>query len=232
MRHINCIIIDDEKLARDYLTELISRSPYLNLVGTFANALEAVPAIRSDNVQLVYCDIQMPELNGIQFLKTLKHPPMFVFITANPGYAVESYELDGLDYLVKPFSFERFLKSVDRALERLVPATDRREQARFLHVKERMKTMLINFEDIYYIHGNKDFVHVVTREKKFIKWGTMKSIEPELPEGRFLRVHKSYIINLSYVFSVEPSSVKLHDIEEKIPVSANHREELYRSLKI
>lgn len=227
---INCLVVDDEKLSRDYLSELIRRVPYLNLVASLENPNDVYLALKKHDIKLVFADIQMPELSGTQLLKSLTDPPMFIYVTGSTSFAVESYELDALDYLVKPFSFERFLKSADKALDKLMLREGKTNPKNFITVKDRHRTIILPFMEVLYVEGAKDYIVIYTKEKKYMKWGTMKSIEAELIGRQFIRIHRSYIINLDYMDSMDGTSVRLNFVEADLPIGLSYKEDLNKRL--
>jgi len=229
---IRCIIIDDERIARETVEDFARRVPYLTVVGVFEDAMEAVILVSQGHVDLVFSDVQMPEITGIAFLKSLRNPPYFIFFTGNPGYAAESYELDVVDYILKPLTFERFLKAANKVYEKLVPRTSNDMDDQYLPVKDRHKTVLIAFQDILYVEGMKDYLKIVTKEKDFVIMETMKKLESLLPKGLFHRVQKSYIINLRQVKEVDATSATLRDTDKPIPLGLQYRDEFYKRLKI
>lgn len=229
---INCIVIDDEPLAKEKLVSYVNKVPDFELVGAFDHALPAMDVIRKGKIDLVFSDIQMPDITGISFLKTLKNPPLFVFVTGNPQYAVESYELDVLDYILKPFDFDRFMKSVNKVVAFMDSEISTVPNKDFFVFRERGTNVIVKYDEIFYVEGNKDYVNVVTGEKDYMVWKKMAQMEAELPKDLFTRVQKSYIINLSLVKEVSASLIKMKGNIKDIPVGATYRDELYRRLGI
>ena len=202
---INVLIVDDEPLALDVLETYIEQMPELNLVARCSNALEARDALSKHHVDLMFLDIQMPQLTGIDFVKTLIHPPLIVFTTAYSNYAIEGFELSALDYLVKPISLERFMKAVNKANEQL--DLIRRDNVQtsadgldFFFVKADKKLVKINFDDIVYIEGLKDYVIIRLSHSRVITLQTMKSLEEKLPSPQFRRIHRSFIVGMDKVW--------------------------------
>ena len=226
---INCLVVDDERLSRDYLAELIRRVPYLNLVASLDNPNEVYQTIKSEDVKLVFADIQMPELSGTQLLKSLVDPPIFIYVTASPHYAVESYELNALDYLVKPFGFERFLKSAQKAFDKLFNE-GQITQKKFITVKDKHRTVILHYNHILYVEGAKDYVSIFADGKQYMKWGTMKAIEEELSGSQLLRIHKSYIVNLDYLHSIDGTTVRLRGVNGDLPIGENYKVALHQRL--
>ena len=202
---INCLIIDDEPLACKGLAEYVQDVDFLHLAGTYEDALKAASIIQENKIDLIFLDIQMPRISGLDFLKTLQHPPLVILTTAYPQYALEGYELNVLDYLVKPISFPRFLKAVMKAKEQLelkhyeqTPAhADVAED--YIFIKADNRLVKIFFKNTLYAEALQNYVCIHTTDKKYITYLTFKSIEENLPHELFLKVHKSYIVQLSKV---------------------------------
>lgn len=232
MKKFACAVIEDEPLAQNVLKKYIDEHPALELEFVCTDALEAQQLLSRHNIQLIFLDINLPRLSGINFLKTLSHPPLVIFTTAYPEYAVEGFELDAVDYLVKPFSFERFLKAVNKAADKLgqaeaIPANEK--PATFIFLKADKKVYKVDFEDIYYIESMGDYAKVITKQGKYVVNNTLKNLLEELPAIEFLRVHKSFIIAKSKIIFFEGNYVKVSDKE--IPIGASYREEIYARLK-
>ncbi|PLK42318.1 LytTR family DNA-binding domain-containing protein [Emticicia sp. TH156] len=221
MEKIRCLVVDDEPLALDILANYINQTPSLTLVGTSTDALEALSLIQQGKIDLVFLDIQMPALTGLQFLRVVNGKCKAILTTAYSEYAMEGYELDVIDYLLKPISFERFLKAVQKAVNRLqvngtsagantevnsvseVQLLQHEPQPNFLFVKTEYKIIKLDLADILYIEGLKDYVSIYTGEERILTLQTMKKMEELLPSGRFARVHKSYIVSLEKISSIE-----------------------------
>jgi DNA-binding LytR/AlgR family response regulator len=235
---IKTIIVDDEPLAQDVLETYIERMPELELVQKCSNAFEANEALQSETVDLMFLDIQMPQLTGIDFLRSLQKPPMVIFTTAYPNYAVDGFELNALDYLLKPISMERFLKAVNKAIEQFklqqlshpseAAAAPPEPEADFMFVKADKKLVKVNYQDVIYIEGLKDYVMIYQGDSRIVTLQTMKSLEAKLPSSIFRRIHRSYIIN---VHKIEALVGNMVEVTEKgkpkhLPVGKNYREEL------
>lgn len=225
---INALIVDDEPLARDILETFIEKIDSINLVGKCQNAIEANQVLKTEKVDLLFLDIQMPELSGIEFLKSLSNPPQVIFTTAYPDYAIEGFELNALDYLLKPISFDRFIKAANKAEEALKKAEIAEEvEDDYFFVKADKKLIKINHEDILYIEGLKDYVIIKQKEGRVITLQTMKSLEAKLPVSTFMRVHRSYIVNLGGIKAVEGNTIYLNDDNKtSVPIGKNYRERL------
>ncbi|MFL5740544.1 MAG: LytR/AlgR family response regulator transcription factor [Flavisolibacter sp.] len=233
MLPISCIIIDDEPLARKGLKEYIADVDFLHLEGVYDMPLKATQSISEGSTQLIFLDIQMPKLTGIDFLKSLQHPPPVIFTTAYPQYALEGYELNALDYLVKPISFERFLKAAWKAKEyyevrqkNLVEGD--LQKTEFFFVKADNKLVKIQFRDILFVEALQNYVAIHMAGKKLITYLTFKSIEEYLPADRFIKTHKSFIVSADKVEQIEGNEIRIG--EHHIPVSRSNREEVLEKL--
>lgn len=231
---INVIIVDDEPLAQDVLETYIEKIPELNLVAKCSNALEANDVLKKHDIDLMFLDIQMPQLTGIDFLKTLTKPPLVVFTTAYPNYAIEGFELNALDYLLKPISLERFMKAVNKAMEQIdlqegrEGASDGGEETDYIFVKADKKLVRVNYQDIIYIEGLKDYVIIRLENSRVITLQTMKSLEDKLPLSMFKRIHRSYIININKINAIVGNMVEVLEKNQAkhLPIGKNYRDEL------
>ena len=234
MNPIRCLVVDDEELARTLLETFIGRVPGLVIEALCANPLEAMTALRQRPVDLLFLDIQMPELTGIEFLRTLQHKPVVIFTTAYSDYALEGYSLDVTDYLLKPFSFERFLQAVNKATSVLqaraladrepAPVSAPPPEKDHVLVKADHKIHRIRFGDILYIQGMREYVAFHTVSGRILSLNSLKNLEEELPSDRFIRIHKSYIVAIDKIATLEGNT--LHVGKEKLPVGASYREAL------
>jgi DNA-binding LytR/AlgR family response regulator len=228
---MTCLAVDDEPLALDLLEDNIRKIPFLKLLKKCSNALEANEFLQTQPVDLVFLDIQMPGLTGIQFLQGLsKTPPLVIFITAYEQYALEGYSLDVVDYLLKPVSFERFLKAVNKASDKFTsraPAVAA-PAATYMFVNSEYNLVRIDFADLAYIEGLKDYVKIflMSATRPVITRMSMKSLEEILPADQFVRVHKSFIVSISKITSIRKGRIAL--LKEQIPISEHYRENLYR----
>jgi len=236
---INVIIVDDEPLAQDVLETYIEKIPKLNLLKKCSNALEANETLTKEDVDLMFLDIQMPQLTGIDFLKTLNKPPIVIFTTAYPNYALEGFELNALDYLLKPISLERFMKAANKAIEQIdlqrrdsgqtvEDESEEGDEPDFIFVKADKKLVKVRYDDIIYIEGLKDYVIIRMPDDRVITLQTMKSLEQKLPQPNFRRIHRSYIVNIDRINAVVGNMV---EVEEKgqakhLPIGKNYRDEL------
>lgn len=232
MNTINVIIVDDEPLALDILENFIKNIPDLKLVARCSNAIEANQVVASHKIDAMFLDIQMPQMTGIEFLKSLVHPPLVVFTTAYPNFAVDGFDLDVTDYLLKPISFERFFKSVNKIKEQLNKSkqidfedTDDKE---FFFVKADKKLMKINYNEISYVEGLKDYVIIWLENTRIITLQTMKSLEAKLDSKNFKRIHRSFIVNLDKINALNGTMVEISFKGQikQLPVGKNYKEEL------
>jgi DNA-binding LytR/AlgR family response regulator len=228
---LNCIAVDDEPLSLAKTAHFVSQVPYLSLAASFPSALEAHSYLKEHTVDLMFLDIQMDEMTGIQFLELLRPRPLVIFTTAYDHYALRGYELDVCDYLLKPFSLERFVKAVDKAYQ--IIGMNSREQAKredHLFVKTNNKYERIDFGDILFVESKGDYLLIVTAEGRTMTLMTLKNMEDLLPSRNFIRVHKSFIVALDKVKSVEYGRV--HVAGHIIPVGDAYRDTLRRSLQL
>ncbi len=229
MNQHTCLIIEDEPLARNLLTDYVKKVPYLNLVKACSNPLEGLEVLRTNTIDILFLDIQMPEITGITLLKVLQKKPMVILTTAYSEYALESYELDVVDYLLKPITFDRFLKAVDKASQRLNTATVVAEKsssepaATFVFVKDGTKLVKINFDDILYVEGLKDYVTIHTRQQKVVSLQRLKALEMQLPSDQFIRIHHSYIISLKAIDAIHKGDVQIGNT--MIPISDSYKKQ-------
>jgi len=232
---INVIIVDDEPLAQDVLETYISKIPEFNLVTKCNNAFEANDALKNHSIDLIFLDIQMPQLTGTDFLKTLANPPMVIFTTAYSNYAVEGFELNALDYLLKPISMERFIKAANKAIAAhskggasAVPTENDGREEDFFFVKADKKLMKVAYNDILYIEGLKDYVIIRMDSGRIITLQTMKSLEKKMPHQQFRRIHRSYIVNVDRIRAIDGNMVELVEKNQpkKLPIGKNYREDI------
>lgn len=224
---INCLVVDDEPLSQEVIAEFVNACPELILTGICNDALEAGEFLKKQPVDLLFLDINMPRLSGIGFVKSLKEPPLIVFVTAYPEFALEGFEVDAVDYLVKPVSFERFRKAVNKILERI----DKNAESKNGHIllRANKKDYRIEFENILYLEAFGDYVKFVTNERALLVHGTMKEFIEQLPENLFERIHKSYVIQVAKVEYLEGNTVKIGG--NKLPVSLNYKDQLLFKLR-
>ena len=235
---MRCIAVDDEPLALKIIEDFVQKIPYLEWVGTSSSAIEAGELLKREQVDLMFLDINMPHLTGVDFVRMTDNLPLVIFTTAYPDYALTGYELNVVDYLLKPFSFDRFYKAVSKAhdiwqLRQASPSggvpAPALAQPEYLMVRVEYSTVRIDLDDILFIEGLKDYVKIATAQKNYVTKSSMKNVEEKLPSDRFIRVHKSYIVNLEKVQAFENNHVVIG--ENKIPLGANNREEFLRFLE-
>jgi len=239
LKKINCIIADDEPLARDVIKRHISQLERLHIVATCANGLEAFTAIKNTQADLLFLDIQMPNLTGIELLRTVKNPPAVILTTAYPEFALEGYELNVIDYLLKPVSFERFLKAIDKYETWVNPGSqsnivvqqtlaDRIEP--FIYVKADKKMVKIFLKDILYIEGLKDYIKIHTTGNEVITYQSLTYFTEKLPAGFFMRVHRSYIVALAHINSF--SAIEINIGDAAIPIGTTYAREVGKQLNV
>jgi len=225
---INCIVVDDEPLARDGITTYIEKTAFLNLTATCKNATEAKDSLQDKSIDLMFLDINMPGMSGLQLLKLLPQPPAVIFTTAYRDYAVEGFDLNAIDYLVKPISLERFMQGANKAYEFLLqrkslevaPGTE----DKFFFVKCDGKFVRIYFEEILFIEGMKDYTIIYRGQEKLIVLVSLKKVEERLQPKAFIRVHKSYIVAKNKIDTIEGNQLKIR--ERLIPMSKNLRDSI------
>lgn len=230
---LRCVIIDDEPIARKGLKEYIQDAAFLQLAGEFDNPLKAADLLMKEKIDLLFLDIQMPKMTGMEFLKTLSQPPMAIFTTAYPQYAVEGFEWNAIDYLLKPFSFERFWKAVTKARnmhEAITQAavTTSPGEPDYFFIKSDNKLVKIAYDDILFVEALQNYVAIYTTGKKYITYLTFHSIETHLPAGRFTRTHKSYLVAADKVESIEGNDITIG--KHHIPISRTEREAVLQQL--
>lgn len=226
---ITCISIDDEPLALKQINSYIAKVPYLELKDSFSSAIKALDYLNTNEIDLMFVDINMPDLSGMEFVKSLSHPPKVIFTTAYREYAVEGFEVDAADYLVKPIAFSAFLKSVDKTKERFF--TEKKENSvkaddQFLFVKSEYKIVRIDLNDITYIEGMRDYVRIhLESQKPIMALLSMSKITTQLPADVFMRVHRSYIVNLNKITTIERMRIVFDKVY--IPVSDQYKEDFH-----
>ena len=233
---IKCIAVDDEPLALDILEEYIEKIPFLKLVGKCRGGYQAMELMQKEQVDLVFLDIQMPDITGIQLLKGMPVHPMVIFTTAYENYALEGFNMDAIDYLLKPVPFERFLKAVNKASEyfnyhnKTEPAGQENGlyEHDFLFVRADYKIIKINFRDITYIEGLKDYIKIYAGDKPVLTLQSLKSIEEKLPAKDFVRVHRSFIVSLPKVDSIQKNKIMIQN--KDIPIGDLYRDQFFERI--
>jgi two-component system, LytTR family, response regulator len=218
---INCLAVDDEPLALSIIREFSSRIAYLNLAGTCSNAADAIELITRQKIDLILLDIHMPSISGLDLIKSLSNPPMVIFTTAHPQYALTGFDLDAIDYLVKPIPFDRFLKAMNKAYDRInlresrisksVSAEPKANVSDSIMIKADYATFKLKFNEILYVEGVKDYIRIVTTTRKYLTKSTLKNIEEKLPHEQFIRVHKSFIVSLANIDKIENNRIAIRD---------------------
>jgi two-component system, LytTR family, response regulator len=231
---MTCLIVEDEPLARALMTQYVAKVPSLDLVKACANPLEAIEILRGTHIDILFLDVQMPEITGITLLKVLQKKPYIILTTAYSEYALEGYELDVMDYLLKPITFERFLKAVEKATQRLTPTLPPENEPLvvekaiisevthpFIFVKDGTKLIKIKLSDIMYIEGLKDYISIHTPDKKIVTLQRIKVLETQLPDNQFVRIHNSYIVSLAWIDSIHKERVQIG--KTLLPISDTYR---------
>lgn len=225
---INCVIVEDEPLARNLMIDYVSKVPSLHLVEACSTPLAVMDVLRNNSVDLLFLDVQMPELTGISLLKALKKRPLVILTTAYSEYALEGYELDVADYLLKPITFERFLRAVEKVTERLeknvVQASEKTIQESsqpFVFVKDGTKLVKVNLEEILYVEGLKDYVTIHTPTQKIISLQRLKALEDQLPPEKFIRVHNSFIVALKAIEVIHKGDIQIGKV--MIPIGETYK---------
>jgi DNA-binding LytR/AlgR family response regulator len=230
--NLTCVIVEDEPLARNLMIDYVRKVPYLDLVEACASPLDAIEILRRKSVDLLFLDIQMPEITGLSLLKALNKKPLVILTTAYSEYALEGYEHDVVDYLLKPITFERFLRAVEKASQRSAasqPSTPGKETMDqphqqpqpFVFVKDGTKLVKIRWADILFVEGLKDYVTIHTRQQKVVSLQRLKTLEEQLPADQFIRVHHSYIVALNAIEAIHKGEIQIG--QSLIPISDTYR---------
>ena len=228
---INCLVVDDEPIARLGILEHINQVDFLHAAAVCKNALEAAVALQEYKVDLVFLDIQMPKITGIDFLKNLRNPPLIIFTTAYPQYALDGYELNVLDYLLKPISFERFFKAVNKAQVQLNPNTklDGQQVKSYFFIKSNQKIEKVMINEILYLEALSNYVIVYTKTKKYITYLSFKGMESQLPAALFLKIHKSFIVAINAIQAIDNNEVLLQN--QNLPIGKSFKAAVMNSVK-
>lgn len=232
---MKCIAIDDEPLALKKITDFINKVPFLNFKAAFDNGLEALSYLRTETVDVIFLDIQMPQIKGTQLVSILKNRPQIIFTTAYSEYAIEGYELDVTDYLLKPISFERFLEAAQKAMDRSVPVispstgNEPAKSTEFIFIKTEHKWQKVRISEIRYIEGLKDYLSVYTKDERILTLQSFSTLLEKLPDTDFVRVHKSYVVAISQIDEIEKKRVLLG--EKWVPVSDTYRGAFFKLLE-
>lgn len=223
---LKCLIIDDEPLAQEVLSDFVQACPELELVAVHSDALEATELLKKESIHLLFLDINMPKLSGIGFVKSLKEPPLFIFITAYPQYAIDGFEIDAVDYLLKPVSFERFRAAVNRALDRFNQRPEKK--AEHLMLRSNKKDYRVALDDIFYLEARGDYVRFVLADQALMVHGRLKDFIGQLPGEDFVQIHKSFVVACSKVVYLEANQLDIGVV--KLPVSLTYRNQLLTKL--
>ena len=234
MNMINCLIVDDEPIARDIINTYCSHLPDLNVIALCGNALEAKVMLQQQRIDILFLDINMPVMDGISFLKTLKKQPQVIFTTAYKDYALDAFDLDACDYLLKPFSLDRFIIAVDKAVEKInsysMPAQEiaGTKTDDFIFIKTDGKIFKLQFDELFYAEAMGNNTKIVTRQQVLMPKMAFSSFEELLPKSVFLRVHRSFIINKSKIVHIEGNRVMINNTE--IPIGNNYKDTFFKRL--
>jgi DNA-binding LytR/AlgR family response regulator len=230
--HLRCLVVDDDPLSIQVVENCIASTPFLTSVGSCESAVAAAEVLRQQTVDLLFLDVEMPLMSGIDLLSTLQNPPPVVLITSSKQYAVEAFEYDVVDYLVKPVSYARFLKAAQRALElhQAHPSVEPNipAGADFTFMKVDTKLVKVLFNEVRYVEALGDYVHIVTGQSKLIVYSTMKAVEEKFPDSLFVRVHRSFIVNIKQVQSIEDNTIIIDN--KHIPIGQTYMREVFQRL--
>jgi len=234
---LKVLVVDDEFHARKLLSEYVSKIPFLELAGTASNVFEAMAVLQKEKIDIMLSDIQMPEITGIEFARSLKNPPAVIFTTAYSEYAVESYELDVVDYLLKPIAFPRFLQAINKVIERKGSPSDKQpdtqaillpenQEEDSIIIKSGYKLYKINYSDLLYIEGQREYVTFHTTKQNITTLYSLKELEEKLPSSQFIRIHKSYIVSVKHIDLVDKNI--LHIAGKKLPIGGSYKDSLMK----
>lgn len=232
---MNCIIIDDDRLSRRVIEEFINKTDFLTLVDSFDNGVDAINAFKSGKtIHLIFLDIEMPEMSGIEFLKSLKNPPQIIIVSSKERYALEAFEYDVTDYLLKPVVYGRFFKAVDKAFNRYSKEHFAPEGKNEIFIKKNSALIRLKYDEILWVEALENYVIVNTFNDKFTIHFTMKAIEKKLPTSKFTRVHRSYIVNTSSINVIEDNSIVIpvEGGNKTIPIGKSYKENLMNDLNL
>ncbi|MBC8770586.1 response regulator transcription factor [Arenibacter sp. BSSL-BM3] len=225
---LRSIIVDDSSMQRIAVAKLVNKHPNLIMVAEYSNAIEAKNGIKNNDIDLIFLDVEMPIINGFDLLESLENPPQVILITGNPEYALKAFDYDVTDYLHKPITLTRFEASIKRAMAKYEQSQKVAEEEEYIFVKSNLKKRKVVLNDIKWIEALGDYIKLVTNEGNVVILSTMKSFEQKLPKEKFLRIHKSYIVNLEKVEKFNSKNVELEG--RQVPLSRNKKEELVAAL--
>ncbi|WP_027002275.1 LytR/AlgR family response regulator transcription factor [Hugenholtzia roseola] len=227
---MNCLVVDDDEFHRNIVKHFVSKTDGLVLVGETDNAADAFNLIKSKEIDIVFLDVEMPEMTGLDLMKVLDDAPQIILVTSRDNYAVEAFEYSVTDYLVKPINYSRFLKAVNKAESNLKAANVTVENQDEVFVKADNKIVKLRFSEIHFIEALSDYVIINTAQKKYIIHSTMKGLEKKLPESTFIRVHRSYIVNFNRIESIEDLNVVMPT--KTIPIGASYKNKFMQKLNL
>ena len=225
---LKSIIVDDSSMQRMAVAQLVNKHPNLALVAQYSNAIEANNGIKNNDIDLIFLDVEMPIINGFDLLESLENPPQVILITGKPDYALKAFDYDVTDYLYKPISSARFEASIKRAVVRHEQSQNVNQEEEYIFVKSNLKNRKVVLNDIKWVEALGDYIKVVTNEGNIVILSTMKSFEKQLPEDKFLRIHKSYIVNLEKVEKFNSKNIEVEG--RQVPLSRNKKNELMEAL--
>jgi DNA-binding LytR/AlgR family response regulator len=227
---MNCIIVDDDFASRQVIRQLLRFRKEIQLVTECESAIEAVEVLKNEAIDLIYLDIDMPEMSGLELMDSLKEPPQIIFVTGNDNFAIEAFQKNAVDYLVKPVSKQRFLQATDKALGIFEKAQEPNAHIDFLFVKKDSVLHKIAYRDISHIEAQADYISIHTAKKSYLALSTMHSIEKRLPANHFVRVHRSYIVNVHHLDKIEEGTAIIG--QHMIPVGNTYKQRLYRTINV
>ncbi len=227
---VNCLIVDDEEMSRATIEHFVNQTEVLNLIDQCSNAIEAGNILREKQIDLLFLDVEMPEMSGIDLIKSLTNPPQIILVTSKKGYAAEAFEYSVIDYLVKPVEYSRFLKAVNKAKEKNVSSIAAESNEKEIFIKTDSKIVKVNYESILFVEALADYAVINTIDNKYIIHSTMKGLEQKLPSRAFSRVHRSYIVNIEQVDSIEDMNVLIGN--KHIPVGASYKDAFMKRLNM
>ena len=227
---MNVIIVDDDPLMVKLLESYVAKTDFLSLVGTCKNAIEASNLLKKERVDLIFLDVEMPHMTGIEFLKSLQQRPQIVLITSNEGYAVEAFNLDVVDYIVKPAEYARFLKAANKAIENLGAIEKPKTDSDTLFIKAESGLVALKISEIVFVEARADYVTIHTATKRYTVYSTMKGIESKLPPQDFIRAHRSYIINMRKIDAIEDNTLVLG--QKLIPLGVTYKDKVMSNLNL
>jgi DNA-binding LytR/AlgR family response regulator len=225
---MKCIIVDDNEVARTAVKHCVEKTPFLTLVGVYTNPIEAIEGLKKEPADLLLLDVEMPEMSGIDFIKTFRDIPQVVLITSKTEYAAEAFDFNVTDYVVKPVQYPRFLKAVTKAKDMFESLKKESPESEEMFIKVDSRLVHINLKDISVIEALADYVHIHVGKQRYTVLSTMKAIEDKLPKKDFCRVHRSYIVRLDKIKEIDDHTVVL--IDQNVPVSRNMKEQLMKAL--